>query len=77
MSYMSSKIVNYKIFVSTNMGKTNTMKVLCKSAKIFNIPNQEPERGRLLWERTPFPYLCFTNFQNDAKSLVAVYVIIS
>ena len=42
MTCMSSKVVSYRAFISTNMRKTNTMKIHCNNS---NIPNQKAERG--------------------------------
>ena len=42
MTCMSSKVVSYKVFISTNAKKTNTMKILRNNSKI---PNQKAERG--------------------------------
>ena len=42
MMCMSNKGMSYRVYISTNMRKTNTMKILCNNSKI---PNQKVERG--------------------------------
>ena len=42
VTYISNNVISYKVYISTNMRKTNTKKILCNNSKI---PNQKAERG--------------------------------
>ena len=42
VTYISSNVISYRVYISTNMRKTNTKKILCNNSKISN---RKAERG--------------------------------